>query len=109
MSASPIAAGIATPGIAEDERDPGLLVVQHVAVAEEAVVEQRFAMVGGDDDHAVVEHAEPLAAAPISARDQPVVIGDRVPVGARDPVAIGGADLAARDRLARQDPVHARS
>ena len=64
--------------------NPRLLVVQHVAVAEKAVVEQGFAMIGGDHDQAVVEHAEP--AQPRQQRaDQPVVIGDGVPVGARRP------------------------
>ena len=92
MSARPIAGGIATPGGAEDERDPGLLLVQHMAVAEEAVVEQQLAMVGGDHHQRVVEHAQPPQPGDQRA-DQPVVIGDRVPIGAGGPVAIGGADL----------------
>src|SRR3546814_4973303 len=75
-------------------------------MAEEAVIEQRLAVIGEDNDEAVVIDAHPLQAGDQLA-DQPVVIGDGVPVGPLDPFLVARIDGTAGNRLAVYQLGHA--
>src|SRR3546814_20557219 len=68
-------------------------------MAEEAVIEQRLAVIGEDNDEAVVIDANPLQAGDQLA-DQPVVIGDGVPVGPLDSFLVASIAGTAENRLA---------
>ena len=82
------------PRLIGDQRDPGLCFIQGVAVAEEVVVKERFAMVGNDHDGGPAVDAEVFEALYHGA-DGLVRHGDGVPVGGFEPCAVGLADLGA--------------
>ena len=68
-----------------------------MAMAEEAVLEQRFAVIAGDDQHRILPHAQCF-----QLRDQPAQRGvgmrDRIPVGPLQRRAVALVDLVAFQR-----------
>src|SRR5690606_7208388 len=92
-------AGQAAKRAAGDEESRVLRIVDHVAVPEEAVLEQRLTVIASDEQDRLVPDAEPPE--PIDQEAEVRVgMGERVPVGLGDALLVGGRDLGPRQRFA---------
>ena len=93
-------------GLAQDQQDVRLLVIDEVAVTEEPVVEQRLAVIGGHEEQRVPPYAQRLQ--PGDQLAEPGIgVGDGVPIGPCDTVAVDEADVAAGQRVRFDQVDHA--
>ena len=92
--------------LVHDQRNVRLLPIDEVAVTEEPVVEQRLAVIRGHNQQRVLPYAQRLQ--PGDQRTEPGVgVGDGVPIGPRDVVTVGEADVAAGQRVRLDQVDHA--